>query len=228
MSGTPRAQLLFYALPVFIFFLSCIPALAGKRPTTPTEFDRVAYAVEGVESSHGSNPAMWRTDPAGPQGPMQVSEKAAIDIGGGDRFDIELNRTIGRAYLGFLHKRYGNWVDAISAYNWGMGRVDGWIRQGRPSTKLLPGVAAYLRRVLHDSGLPDATTAASYRTGFVALGSRRDDMFLPILQNSGLPLALLISSGTPLPALQQSGRPLPTLSKSGRPLLTRLSTEYTR
>jgi len=87
MSGTPRAQLLFCSLPVFIFLLSCFPALAGKRPTAPTEFDRVAYAVEGAESSHGSNPAMWRTDPAGPQGPMQVSEKAAIDIGGGNRFD---------------------------------------------------------------------------------------------------------------------------------------------
>jgi len=136
---------------------------------------------------------------------------------------------MGRAYLSLLRTRYGNWVDAISAYNWGMGRVDGWIRQGRPSTKLLPEVAAYLRRVLHDSGLSGATTtAASYRASFVALGSRHDDIFLPILQNSGLPLALLASSGTPLPALQQSGRPLPTLSKSGRPLVMRLSTEYTR
>jgi hypothetical protein len=216
------------SLPVFIFFLSCFPALAGKRPTAPTEFDRVAYAVEGAESSHGSNPAMWRTDPAGPQGPMQVSEKAAIDIGGGDRLDIEQNRTMGRAYLSLLYTRYGNWVDAISAYNWGMGRVDGWIRQGRPSTKLLPEVAAYLRRVLHDSGLPEATTAVSYRASFVALGPRHDGMFLPILQNSGLPLAPLASSGTPLPALEQSGRPLPVLRKSGRRLVTRLSTEYTR
>ena len=170
---------------------------------------------------------MWRTDSAGPQGPMQVSEKAAIDIGGGNRFDIQQNRAIGRAYLGLLHKRYGNWVDTISAYNWGMGRVDGWIRQGRPGTKLLPGVAAYLHRVLYDSGLPAANIAGNYRASFVRMAVHNDDMFLPVLQNSGLPLASFARSGTPLPALQHSGRPLPGLKQSGRPLVVRLM-KYTR
>ncbi|MBV9015994.1 MAG: hypothetical protein JO058_10090, partial [Alphaproteobacteria bacterium] len=86
-----RRQFLFYSVAAVIFFLPCIPASAGK-----TELDRVAYAVEGAESSHGNNPSMWRLDPAGPQGPMQVGEKAALDVGGGNRFDIEQNRTIGR------------------------------------------------------------------------------------------------------------------------------------
>jgi Transglycosylase SLT domain len=96
---------------------------------------------------------MWRSDPAGPQGPMQVSEKAAVDVGGGNRFDIAQNRAIGRAYLALLHRRYGNWPDAISAYNWGLGRLDLWIRAGRPADKLVSGVAKYVHRVLHDSGL---------------------------------------------------------------------------
>ena len=222
MIGTPREQLLAYSLSVVVFLLSCTPASAGKRGAAPSELDRVAYAVEGAESSHARNPSMWRPDPAGPQGPMQVSEKAAIDIGGGNRFDIEQNRTIGRAYLGLLHKRYGNWVDAISAYNWGMGRVDGWIRQGRPGTKLLPGVAAYLHRVLNDSGLPAVNTVFNTR----ASRTHNDDVFLPVLQRSGLPLAPLARSGAPLPGLEQSGRPLPVLRQSGRPLLTRVSTEY--
>jgi membrane-bound lytic murein transglycosylase MltF len=51
---------------------------------------------------------MWRPNLAGPQGPMQVSEKAARDVGGGDRFDIAQNRTIGRAYLALLYRRYVN------------------------------------------------------------------------------------------------------------------------
>src|SRR5204862_7856284 len=38
-------------------------------------------AVAGAESSYGRNPAMWRPNLAGPQGPMQVSEKAARDLG---------------------------------------------------------------------------------------------------------------------------------------------------
>ena len=218
-----RRRFLFYSMPAIILLLSCVPASAGE-----TELDRVAYAVEGAESSHGRNPAMWRANPAGPQGPMQVSHKAAVDSGGGNRFDVEQNRGIGRAYLGLLRKRYGNWVDAISAYNWGMGRVDGWIRQGRPSTKLLPGVAAYLRRVLHDSGLPAVNTAGNYRASVVGGAMHNDDIFLPVLRDSGLPLAPLASSGTPVPALEQSGHPLLALRQSGRPLLARVSTKHIR
>jgi Transglycosylase SLT domain len=128
--------------------------------------DRVAIAVDGAESSHGQNLAMWRSDPSGPQGPMQVSEAAATDVGGGDRFDIEQNRVIGRAYLALLYQRYGNWPDAIAAYNWGIGRMDAWLKAGRPPDKLDGGVAVYLRRVLNDSGLCTDTIQA--RPAFAA------------------------------------------------------------
>jgi Transglycosylase SLT domain len=126
-------------------------ASTGARPQSA--LDRVTYAIDGAESSHGRNAAMWRTDQSGPQGPMQVSEMAATDVGGGDRFDLTQNRAIGRLYLARLHGHYKNWPDAIAAYNWGRGNVDAWIKAGRPNQKLLPGVAAYLTRVLHDSGV---------------------------------------------------------------------------
>jgi len=74
-------------------------ALAREKAITNTELERVADAVDGVESSHGMDASMWRAKPEGPQGPMQVSQKAATDVGGGDRFDIEQNRALGRAYL---------------------------------------------------------------------------------------------------------------------------------
>jgi len=125
--------------------------------------DRIAYAVDGAESSHGEDPTMWRPDPSGPQGPMQVSGPAAGDVGGGDRFDSTENRAIGRAYLAQLYRRYKNWPDAIAAYNWGMGNVDGWVKAGRPADKFVIGVATYLRRVLHDSGICDRSTAAPVR-----------------------------------------------------------------
>ena len=115
--------------------------------------DRVANAVDGAESSYGHDLGMWRPDASGPQGPMQVSEAAASDVGGGDRFDLTQNRALGRAYLARLYRRYNNWPDAIAAYNWGLGKVDSWIRAGRPSKKLQAGVAAYTTRVLRDSGL---------------------------------------------------------------------------
>jgi Transglycosylase SLT domain len=129
--------------------------------TAVTPLDRVASAVDGAESSHGTDLAMWRPDPSGPQGPMQVSEAAAVDVGGGDRFDPTENRAIGRAYLLQLYWRYKNWPDAIAAYNWGLGKMDAWVKAGRPSDKLLIGVALYQRRVLHESGLCEDVGAAS-------------------------------------------------------------------
>jgi len=138
-------------------------AIKKIRPSISAMLDRIAYAVDGAESSHGKDLTMWRPDPSGPQGPMQVSEPAAADVGGGDRFDSTENRAIGRAYLEHLYRRYKNWPDAIAAYNWGMGNVDSWVEAGRPAGKFVNGVAAYLRRVLHDSGMCDGSTPASVR-----------------------------------------------------------------
>src|SRR5215471_17180950 len=128
-----------------------------------TPLDRVAIAVDGAESSHGKDPGMWRPDPSGPQGPMQVGEAAATDVGGGDRYDLMQNRAIGRAYLLQLFWRYGNWPDAIAAYNWGIGKMDAWVKAGRPPDKFLTGVAVYLQRVLHESGLCTASESGQFR-----------------------------------------------------------------
>src|SRR4051794_9195478 len=140
-------------------------ATQDAKITPVKPLDRVATAVDGAESSHGKDIAMWRPDPAGPQGPMQVSEAAATDVGGGDRFDMEQNQLIGRAYLTLLHQRYGNWPDAVAAYNWGIGRMDAWLKAGRPPDKLDGGVAAYLRRVINESGLCAAPMEVRQRSG---------------------------------------------------------------
>jgi len=138
-------------------------AIKDERSSAGMALDRVAYAVDGAESSHGKDLGMWGPDPSGPQGPMQVTEAAAADVGGGDRFDLIQNRAIGRDYLALLFRRYKNWPDAIAAYNWGMGNVDAWVKAGRPADKFLIGVAAYLRRVLHDSGMCDGQAVALRR-----------------------------------------------------------------
>jgi hypothetical protein len=117
------------------------------------ELDRVAFAIDGVESGHGSNLAMWRESLGGPQGPMQVSAAAALDVGGGNRFDLRENRLIGRAYVALLYRRYGNWPDAIAAYNWGPGNVDSWIAAGRPVERLPLETTHYLSRVIRDAFL---------------------------------------------------------------------------
>jgi len=208
------------------------PALAGERTTANSDLDRVAYAIDGAESSHGNDLSMWRPDPAGPQGPMQVSEKAALDVGNGDRFEAEQNRALGRAYLALLYRRYGNWTDAISAYNWGMGKVDSWIRAGRPREKVVPGVVVYVRRVLHDSGVcrvaPGqlissgstsarfADSSSSWKLTKAVDESGLDCLLAHPLFNNIRSVAIASSDALLLPGMEQSGRPLPRLANSGR------------
>jgi hypothetical protein len=123
-------------------------AIGLGGPAKPAaELERMAAAVEGAESNHGADPAMWRPRPTGPQGPMQVSAAAAADVGGGDRFAPDENRAIGRAYLALMFKRYGNWADAVAAYNWGPANVDRWIAAGRPASGLSAALRAYIERV---------------------------------------------------------------------------------
>jgi Transglycosylase SLT domain len=129
------------------------PAIELFGPARDADLDRVAFAVDGAESSHGADPRMWRAEISGPQGPMQVSAAAAADIGGGDRFDSTENRQLGRAYLAHLYRRYGNWPDAIAAYNWGPGNMDSWIGSGRPIINFPLEVERYRNRVLRDVGL---------------------------------------------------------------------------
>jgi hypothetical protein len=118
--------------------------------------DRVAAAVGGAESSYGTDPGMWRADPLGPQGPMQVSAAAAADVGGGNRFDVGVNLALGRAYLARMYRRYGSWAEAVAAYNWGPGHLDAWISGGRRAGQLPAAVERYIGRVLLASSAPGA------------------------------------------------------------------------
>jgi hypothetical protein len=135
------------------------PAIGLFGPAREADLDRVAFAVEGAESSHGRDPRMWSPEWSAPQGPMQVSAAAAIDVGGGNRFDIFENRTLGRGYLALMYRRYGNWPDAIAAYNWGPGNMDAWIGSGRPSGGFPVEVERCRDRVLRDVGLDRAVAA---------------------------------------------------------------------
>jgi soluble lytic murein transglycosylase-like protein len=54
---------------------------------------------------------------------------------------------LGRAYLARMYRRYGNWPDAIAAYNWGPGNVDAWIGGGRAISTLPLEVERYRDRV---------------------------------------------------------------------------------
>ncbi len=172
------------AIALLLSLVIVPPSFAGARKSSraapaaavANPLDRVAYAVDGAESSHGADQAMWRADPVGPQGPMQVSAAAAADVGGGDRFDLDQNREIGRAYLAQLYRRYGDWPDAVAAYNWGIGNLESWVKAGRPADGREFEVAAYLGRILHDSGLCDDAGSAGPRRKAAWVPSRCQDL----------------------------------------------------
>src|SRR6516162_1630287 len=46
-------------------------------PASAADLDRVAFAVDGAESSHGLDLRMWSLESSGPQGPMQITQAAA-------------------------------------------------------------------------------------------------------------------------------------------------------
>jgi hypothetical protein len=156
--------------PVSILRGSGLPAVIDTElfgPASAADLDRVAFAVDGAESSHGADLRMWRPEPGGPQGPMQVTAAAAFDVGGGDRFSLAQNRALGRAYLAQMYRRYGNWQDAIAAYNWGPGNLDAWIGGGRTADKLPLAVERYRNRVLREAVLAETgiTTASRWALG---------------------------------------------------------------
>jgi len=138
------------------------PAIGLFGPAREPDLDRIAFAVEGAESGHGTDPRMWGPEPHGPQGPMQVSAAAAADLGGGNRFDMVENRMLGRGYLALMYRRYGNWPDAIAAYNWGPGNMDAWIGSGRSRSSFPLEVERYQGRVLRDAGLDQTPAALLY------------------------------------------------------------------
>ncbi len=135
---------------------AALPPEAAAR----SDLDRIAFAVEGVESRHGRDPLMWQPNIRGPQGPMQVTHAAAIDVGGGNRFDPTENRGVGRAYLANLYRRYGNWADAVAAYNWGPGNLERWVAAGRPIGQLSAPLQAYVERIMREFVAGSAVGAA--------------------------------------------------------------------
>ncbi len=143
--------------PVTIFRGSALhsPDFEPFGPALVADLDRVAFAVDGAESSHGADLRMWRPEPGGPQGPMQITAAAAIDVGSGNRYDLAENRVLGRAYLARMYRRYGNWPDAVAAYNWGPGNLNSWISSGRMASKLPLEVEHYRDRVLGDAALAE-------------------------------------------------------------------------
>lgn len=119
----------------------------------PFEVEATARALVEAASSPGPDLdlmlAVIRTEsrfdafavsPVGALGLMQImpetgrefAERVGVVWRGPETlFDPVANVKIGRAYLSFLHDRYGSWPRALAAYNWGPGRIERRLARGR-------------------------------------------------------------------------------------------------
>ncbi|MGK0705124.1 transglycosylase SLT domain-containing protein [Yokenella regensburgei] len=113
------------------------PNLIYPAPSGPMKGtnDKLLDAIMMTESS--GNPLAYNSK-SGATGAYQFMRGTAIDLGLrvdnqiDERLDPEKSRAAASIYMSRLVSRYnGNLGDALMAYNWGMGNVDQWIKQGR-------------------------------------------------------------------------------------------------
>jgi soluble lytic murein transglycosylase-like protein len=96
------------------------------------------------------------TSSAGALGVFQLMPSTAAGLGV-DPTDLNGNISGGIAYLKQLFAQFGNWNDALAAYNWGPGKVS----SGNP---VPTSVGQYVSNVLN--------SASSFAAGLLGIGSQ--------------------------------------------------------
>jgi hypothetical protein len=94
--------------------------------------DNISHAIALTESGdeHFDKDGKVKISPKGAIGVGQFMPGTAKDRGI-DPYDEAQNRAEIPKLAGELFDKYGNWDDALAAYNWGPGNVDKWIARGR-------------------------------------------------------------------------------------------------
>lgn len=99
-----------------------------------------------VNAESGWNPNA--KSPAGAMGLLQLMPGTARSLGVSNPYDPVQNLEAGARYLSEQYQRFGNWRDALAAYNAGPGRVaDG-------SWKNIPETVNYVNGILEGLGAP--------------------------------------------------------------------------
>ena len=94
------------------------------------------------ESSGNSN----AKSPKGAAGLMQLMPATAKELGVTDPYDPQQNINAGTKYLSQLYKQFGNWRQAIQAYNAGPGNVRKYSKKGQDVP--FPETIKYLKKLL--------------------------------------------------------------------------------
>jgi hypothetical protein len=118
----------------------------GETTGISYDLDSIAASVAQVESGGRQFDSNGRimTSKVGALGIMQLMPSTAAGLGV-DPYDPAQNKEGGTRYLGQLFSEFGNWVDALAAYNWGPGNVRKAQAQGQSYPAKVQG---YVQKVL--------------------------------------------------------------------------------
>lgn len=146
--------------------LAPMPEAKTPLPKDRTALDTVAHGVDLVESGgmHFAKSGEVLTSPTGNRGRMQLGPSSFPGV---NIDDEKTNLETGKRYLGELYDKYGNWDNALVAYNWGPQRTDKWLAAGADPSKLPDETKRYVPQVLARAGLSDTganSVIASKRT----------------------------------------------------------------
>jgi len=122
----------------------------------------IVRGVIGVESGGHQTNAFGQTltSSAGALGLMQLMPGTAASLGV-DPNNAQQNVAGGTAYLQQLYAKYGNWGQALEAYNWGPGNLDKALKNG---TAIPSGVQAYATAVERRAGIGGGSSGSVHNS----------------------------------------------------------------
>nr|WP_278983803.1 lytic transglycosylase domain-containing protein [Sphingobium yanoikuyae] len=192
LTGTVTA--LFPAIAV----LAVSPVAAANAP--PSAHPYAAHVTEAAQRFGIPEAWIWAVMRVESNGdPAAISHAGAIGLMqvmpgtwtmlttrhelGDNPWDVRANIHAGTAYLREMIDRYGDLPTALAAYNAGPGRVDDWLRRGRPLPAETVAYVAKIAPILGTSGIASpAVVPAISRTP--AAPSWRDAALF-VLRNDG-------------------------------------------
>ena len=158
--------------------VSQISTAAASNGIPPSIALSVANAESGFNQSAVSS--------AGAIGIMQLEPSS---FPGYDVTDESTNISLGVGYLAQLYNQFGNWVDALAAYNWGPGNMS----SGKPIPSSVQG---YASGVLSNASQIDAAQPSVSALDLPDMGDNSgDDVSGGLDPSSIVPLVLLGAVG---------------------------------
>lgn len=108
---------------------------SGFDYTNPYVPADILRAVHGVESTFGTANTKHghMVSPAGATGHFQFMPATAKEYGLSreDTYDFDKSKMAAAKFLARLHNQFGNWEDAVTAYNWGPGNMAAYKKTGK-------------------------------------------------------------------------------------------------